>query len=190
MAKSDDSITHGRRTFFKEAFAKLIEPVAEYLDEQISPYFPAEKVILRPPGALSEADFLNTCLHSGNCIDSCPAQAIHPLPNGTPHIDPDYQPCVVCESLACMQACPSGALQKLSVEEIQIGVAVVNYETCLRTEEIDCTYCVDNCPIGDTAIRLDSQERVEVIFAGCVGCGLCQYHCPTAPKSIVIQPLG
>ena len=195
MAKSNDSTTHNRRAFFGEAFAKLVQPVAEFLDGQISGHLPVEKPLLRPPGALSESEFLDTCLRCGNCVESCPAEAIHPLPGsnpnlaGTPYIDPDYQPCVVCDTLACMQVCPSGALQKLSVNEIQIGLAVVDHQTCLRSKDIDCIYCVSSCPIGETAIRLDSEGRVEVIAAGCVGCGVCQSQCPTAPKSIVVQPL-
>ena len=203
MAKSDDSSPHGRRAFFKQAAARFIQPVAEYIDEQIGDYLPNDAPspphqsldipILRPPGALPEATFLQTCQRCGNCVESCPAEAIQTFqssnPNlaGTPYIAPSSQPCVVCDSLACMQVCPSGALQKLSVNQIQIGLAEVSYDTCLRTEGIECTYCVDSCPIGDTAIRLDSQDRIEVITRGCVGCGVCQYECPTVPKSVVVK---
>ena len=81
-------------------------------------------------------------------------------------------------------------MQKLSVDQIQIGLAEVSYDTCLRTEGIKCTYCVDSCPIGETAIRLDSRNRIEVISHGCVGCGVCQYECPTAPKSIIVKQWG
>ena len=195
MAKSDNSTVHNRRAFFGEAFAKLVQPIAELIDGQIGDHLPVEKPLLRPPGALPENEFLNTCLRCGNCVESCPAEAIYPLPGnnpnlaGTPYIDPDYQPCVVCDTLACMQVCPSGALQKLSVNEIQIGLAVVDHQTCLRSKEIDCIYCVSSCPIGEKAIRLNSEAQVEVIAAGCVGCGVCQSQCPTAPKSIVVQPL-
>jgi ferredoxin-type protein NapG len=195
MANSDDSTPHGRRGFFKEAFIKLAQPVAEYLDGQLSTHLPAEKPRFRPPGALPEAEFLDTCSRCGKCVESCPADAIQPTQSsqpklaGTPYIDPDAQPCVVCDSLACMQVCPSGALQVLSVDNIKIGLAAVNDSTCLRTKGVDCRYCVDSCPLGEKAIRLDPQGRVEVISAGCVGCGVCQYECPTGPKSIVIQPL-
>ena len=203
MAKSDDSTQHGRRAFFKQAVARVIQPVAEYFDEGIGNYLPNDAgsppsqsfdvPILRPPGALPEATFLETCQRCGNCIESCPAEAIRTFQSGnsnlagTPYIAPNSQPCVVCDSLACMQVCPSGALQKLSVDQIQIGLAEANYDTCLRTEEIECTYCVDACPIGNTAIQLDSQNRIEIISPGCVGCGVCQYECPTAPKSIVVK---
>ncbi len=205
MTKSDDSTLSERRDFFKQAASKFIQHVAGYLDEGIGEYLPTtpdsspnqfhDLPILRPPGALPEATFLETCERCGNCVESCPAEAIQvyqsnaPSHSGTPYIDPNSQPCVVCTSLACMQVCPSGALQSLSADQIQIGLAEVNYETCLRTQEVECTYCVDRCPIGETAIRLDTQNRIQVIPTGCVGCGVCQYECPTAPKSVVVKLL-
>ena len=195
MAESDNEMPHDRRAFFREAFTKIAQPVVEYLDTQLEAHLPAEKVLLRPPGALVEAAFLETCLRCGTCVDSCPADAIQPLqddqPNlaGTPYIDPDDQPCVVCDSLECMQVCPSGALQRLSIHEIQIGLAEVNYNICLRSNGVNCLDCVESCPVGEKAIRLDSEKRVEVLSAGCVGCGVCQHQCPTTPKSIIVRPI-
>ena len=192
MGNSDET-QYGRRAFFREAFAKLVQPVAEYLDAQVDTHREIKpKPLLRPPGALPEQTFLETCERCGKCIESCPADAIRPLEHadsqlaGTPYIDPDLQPCVVCSSLACMEVCPSGALQKLTVGEIKIGLARVNHETCLRTRKIDCRFCVDCCPVGTEAIHFDVENRVEVKPSGCVGCGLCQYHCPTDPKAIAI----
>ena len=206
MTKSDDSTLSERRDFFKQAASKFIRHIAGYLDEGIGEYFPTTSdsspnqllglPILRPPGALPEATFQETCERCGNCVESCPAEAIQvyksnaPYLSGTPYIDPNSQPCVVCTSLACMQVCPSGALQPLSVDQIQIGLAEVNHDTCLREAGIECTYCVDSCPIGETAIRLDSRKRIQVIPAGCVGCGVCQHECPTAPKSVVVKLLA
>ena len=189
----------GRRGFFKEALNQLIQPVAEFLDDQVGDHLFAEdsgqRVVFRPPGALPEAEFLETCHRCGNCVKNCPANAIQPLLSNntslanTPYIDPDEQPCVICDSLACMYVCPSGALQPVYAEDIKIGVAVFTAETCLRTNEVDCTYCVDTCPIGSDAIHLTSDGSVAVIDAGCTGCGVCQYACPTSPKSIVIEPI-
>ena len=206
MAKSDDSTSSDRRVFFKQAVGKVMRHVADYLDEGIGDYLPetlnsspnqfVDPPILRPPGALPETTFLETCQRCGNCVESCPAEAIQvyqsakPDLSGTPYIDPNSQPCVVCTSLACMQVCPSGALRPLSADQIRIGLAIVNHDTCLRTGGIECTYCVDKCPIGETAIGFDSQNRVKVISNGCVGCGVCQYECPTAPKSVVVKLLA
>ena len=188
----------GRRGFFKEALNQIVQPVAEFLDDRIGERLlidAPDRVILRPPGALPEPEFLEKCHRCGNCVKNCPANAIQPLqsqvPNlaNTPYIAPDEQPCVICDSLACMYVCPSGALQIVYAEDIRIGLAVFNAETCLRTKEVACTYCVDTCPIGEEAIRLTPEGIVEVIDSGCTGCGVCQYACPTAPKSIVVKPL-
>ncbi|MDE0013875.1 MAG: 4Fe-4S dicluster domain-containing protein [Candidatus Poribacteria bacterium] len=188
----------GRRGFFKEALNQLIQPVAELLDDTVGEHLLAEdseqRVIFRPPGALPEAEFLERCHRCGNCVKNCPANAIQPFQStdasiaNTPYIDPEEQPCVICDSLACMYVCPSGALQPVYAEDIKIGLAVFTAETCLRTKEVDCTYCVDTCPIGEDAIRFTSDGVVEVLDPGCTGCGVCQYACPTSPKSIVIQP--
>lgn len=188
----------GRRDFFKEALNQIMKPVAEFIDDKIGDQLPVDdpnRVILRPPGALPEPEFLETCHRCGNCVKNCPANAIQPLqsqdPNlaNTPYIVPDEQPCVICDSLACMYVCPSGALQKVFAEDIRIGIAVFNAETCLRTKSVDCTYCVDTCPIGKEAIKFASDGLVEVLDSGCTGCGVCQYACPTDPKSIVVEPI-
>ena len=187
----------GRRDFFKEAFNQIMKPVAELLDDRILDPFSTDypnRPIFRPPGALSEPEFLEKCLRCGNCVKNCPANAIQPLQTqdtilrNTPHIDFEEQPCVICDSLACMHVCPSGALQPVYAEDIRIGIAVFDAETCLRRKSVDCTYCVDTCPIGEDAIKLSTDGLVEVLDTGCTGCGVCQYACPTDPKSIVIMP--
>lgn len=188
----------GRRDFFKDAFNQIMKPVAEFLDDRILEPFSTDKPhrnIFRPPGALSEPEFLDKCLRCGNCVKNCPANAILPFQSqdtilrNTPHIDPEEQPCVICDSLACMNVCPSGALQLVFAEDIRIGLAVFNADTCLRSQSVDCTYCVDTCPIGEDAIEFSTDGLVEVLDTGCTGCGVCQYACPTDPKSIVIMPL-
>ncbi len=188
----------GRRDFFKEAFTQIIKPVAELLDDTMGvgvQQNPPIEVIFRPPGALPEQEFLEKCHRCGNCVKNCPANAIQPLQSqdsnlvNTPYIDPEEQPCVICDSLACMYVCPTGALQTVFAEDIRIGLAVFNAETCLRKQSVECSYCVDTCPIGKDAIVLSQENIVEVFDSGCTGCGVCQYACPTDPKSIVIQPI-
>lgn len=188
----------GRRDFFKEALNQIMKPVAEFIDDRIGNQFHSEnpnRVILRPPGALPETEFLENCHRCGNCVKNCPANAIQPLQSqdpilaNTPYIDPEEQPCVICDSLACMYVCPSGALQTVFAEDIRMGLAVFNVETCLRSKSVDCSYCVDTCPIGTDAIKFSPDGIVEVLDSGCTGCGVCQYACPTDPKSIVVEPL-
>jgi ferredoxin-type protein NapG len=112
-----------------------------------------------------------------------------PEQTGTPYIDPDLAACVVCEELACMKACPSGAL-KLVAEprQIEMGLARVDQAICVRSQGRECTLCVDKCPIGSEALDLDERQRVRIKSAGCVGCGACQFYCPTVPKAVVVDP--
>ena len=108
---------------------------------------------------------------------------------GTPVIDPDLAPCVVCDGLQCMQVCESGALTRLiAPQQIKMGLAEVYESLCVRTAGETCTICVDRCPMGEAALHLDGNGPPIVEAGGCVGCGVCQNVCPTTPKAIVVKP--
>jgi ferredoxin-type protein NapG len=150
------------------------------------------QVSLRPPGALPEAQFLQTCQRSGECVTACPAQAIRLEPGkagGAPYIDADFAACVVCTGLKCMSVCPSGALRPTSINDIDMGTAVWHSSRCLRSHGDQCTICIDKCPLGSAAIELTAGQ-VAVNPLGCIGCGVCQQECPTSPKSIVVIPIA
>jgi NAD-dependent dihydropyrimidine dehydrogenase PreA subunit len=104
---------------------------------------------------------------------------------GAPYIDPQTSACTLCEGILCTTSCPTNALIPTLLENVSIGLAVWQADACLRTTGTDCTTCVDNCPIREKAIRV-SGNGIEVLDPGCVGCGLCEYHCPSYPKSIVV----
>lgn len=196
----DDLEPHGRRRFFAAGLAKLLSPAAAYLEKR----FPAGRrlplPLLRPPGAMPEPEFLDTCYRCGSCADACPADAIalvrdgHETLIGTPYVDPNRQACVICDELACMKVCPSGALRLVDRLSIRMGLAVVDESVCVRSEGEDCRICIERCPLGETAIRLGGDGRINVVDpgaggTGCTGCGVCQQHCPTSPiKAIRIRP--
>jgi len=147
---------------------------------------------IRPPGALPEQQFRETCSRCGECVRVCPVGAIQLDSSGisgagAPYIDVESQSCVLCENLECMQKCPTGALVPLSLEQIDIGTAVWHEYQCLRPSGGSCSICVDHCPVGMAAIEL-VDNRVVVHETGCTGCGVCQHDCPTWPKSITVTP--
>jgi ferredoxin-type protein NapG len=193
-----------RRGFFRESLRELLRPIAaavepielaaRQLSELDRPAPPKPKTfnLLRPPGALDEEDFTQTCTRSGECIHVCPAKCIQLDPTnkrggGAAFIDADHMPCVVCDGLYCMQACPSGALVPTPLVEIDMGTAVWNEQTCVRSFGQECMICVEKCPLGTAAIELRA-GKINVIESGCIGCGVCQHECPTSPKSIVVTP--
>lgn len=188
-----------RRRFFAAGLKALFDRVDE-ASEQLRHLLPAggtnraarARPPLRPPGALPEATFLETCERSGRCVAACPVQAIQlirsaePRLDGTPYLVPSQKACVVCDDLSCMKACPTGALEFVPKEQIAIGVALVDHQRCRRSFGEPCRECVDRCPLSAAAIGLDPRGRVEV-RGGCVGCGVCELYCPTSPKSITVE---
>ncbi|MBZ8134324.1 4Fe-4S ferredoxin [Afifella sp. IM 167] len=57
-----------------------------------------------------------------------------------------------------------------------------------------CDLCVRECPIQG-AIEMapmsddpDDARRTPKVLDACVGCGMCEMICPTAPASIVVEP--
>lgn len=200
----EDLPPHDRRGFFFTSLSRLLGPLADAIEEKLPVdlelMLPMARAQLRPPGALAEREFLSTCYRCGSCADACPAQAIaltgdrDEETNGTPYIDPGARACVVCDELACMKACPSGALKEVDRFGIRIGLAVVDHDICLRSGGDQCRVCIDRCPLGEVAIGLDDCGRIAVIKPaengrGCIGCGVCQEACPTKPaKAIRVGP--
>jgi MauM/NapG family ferredoxin protein len=210
---SDDSRRIHRRSFFRRGLAELVKPLADAIApiektldeigrldaaEQSPPPAPAgplDGLVLRPPGALVEEKLLSTCTRSGDCVRVCPAQAIKLDPTGAdgggaPYIVADHMPCIACSGLLCMAACPSGALVPTPLYDIDMGTAVWRDQTCVRTTDgTNCTICVDQCPLGQAAIKLEDDE-IRVNPLGCIGCGMCEHYCPTTPRSITVIPVS
>jgi len=154
----------------------------------------AKQAPLRPPGMMHELMLRNTCMRCGKCIEICPAEAISPLgPEWgrlaeTPAIDARKQPCVLCEGLQCTHVCPSGALIPVYTPgDVVMGTAVVDESRCLPYGGLACDQCLKACPIPG-ALVADAQGRPSVVEDLCVGCGLCEQHCPTEPTSIRVRP--
>lgn len=190
----DDEPAQLRRTFFRDSLAGLMAPLADLIEQRLGTG-ESSTLLLRPPGALAEHRFLTTCHRCSACVEACPAHAIIALRSdddrlaNTPVIDADVTACVVCTDLACMKACPTGALSLVAApSEIDMGLAKVDHRQCVRSSGDDCIKCIENCPIGEQAIRLNNAGRVDVLHAACVGCGMCQQVCPTRPRAIIVHP--
>jgi len=165
-----------RRQFFKIAFT--IAVAAALWQKTVQ----AAKKVLRPPGALPEADFTSVCNRCGRCIKVCPNNALQPMPiiKGiksfeTPYIIPREAGCILC--LTCQKACPTGAIAQVPLEQVQMGSAEIDKLRCIAWDENKlCDICGEQCPV--LAIESDDQHRPSVLLDKCAGCGTCEKACP------------
>jgi MauM/NapG family ferredoxin protein len=166
-----------------------------------------DPLLIRPPGAQDEAEFLSRCLRCSQCMKVCPTSGLQPsfLQGGleafwTPRLVPRLGYCNYgCH--ACGQICPSGAIPPLDLatkRQAVLGVAVIDRDRCLPwVHGTPCIVCEEMCPVAPKAIRL---EEVAVIDARgeptvvqqphmvsdlCIGCGICEYQCPVAGDAAI-----
>jgi len=129
--------------------------------------------VIRPPGSLAEADFLNRCIKCGQCMRVCPTNVLQPagLAGGleglwTPVLNNRIgtSGCQL-NCVACGQACPTGAIRPISLDEklglgefaergpIRLGTAFVDRGRCLPwAMNTPCIVCEENCPVSPKAI--------------------------------------
>ncbi len=146
--------------------------------------------LLRPPGAVDEAAFLELCTRCSDCAEACPHDAIRRAPERlrgaaeTPIIDPYAAPCRMCDDLPCIAACETGALR--SEAPSALGTARVQALDCLNRMSQTCSVCVEQCPVpGAIAFAGDVPAVNDPL---CTGCGLCQHVCPAPQNAILMLP--
>ena len=172
----------------------------------------ASPLLLRPPSAIPEDDFLAKCIKCGLCVEACPydtlqlAKAGDNKPIGTPFFTPRDIPCYMCEDIPCVPVCPTGALDEnlvktdgnWDIDKSKMGTAIVDMQSCVAYWGIQCDACYRACPILDSAIKLvyKRNDRTgkhaflipEVNSDVCTGCGLCEHACITKKSAITVLP--
>jgi ferredoxin-type protein NapG len=174
----------------------------------------ASTLMLRPPGALPEDDFLATCIKCGMCVEACPYDTLmlstagDNKPIGTPYFIPRDIPCYMCPDIPCVPVCPTGALDQASVSDektgeldinkADMGLAVIDDESCIAFWGIQCDACYRACPIFGDAITIEYEKNERtgkhafmkpiVHSDHCTGCGLCERACVTEKPAIFVLP--
>ncbi len=163
--------------------------------------------LIRPPGALSEEEFLARCTRCGECMRVCIANGLQPtwFEAG---LEGMWSPILVsrigyCEynCTLCGQVCPTGAIRRLSLTEkkkVKLGLAEIDRSHCLPWKgQSDCIVCEEHCPTGSKAILLKDEKVMTVsgefrVFKMpyvdenlCVGCGICETKCPLPDRGAV-----
>lgn len=174
---------------------KLMDGGLADIEDKVAP---ERQIPLAPPGSLSLRNFATHCTGCQLCVSECPNQVLRPSSDlmhlMLPLMSYEHGYCRP-ECTRCSEVCPAGAIKKVDKPEkssIQIGHAVWIKKNCVvLTDEVECGNCARHCPSG--AIEMvpldpDNEESPMVPAineAACIGCGACEYVCPSRPFSAI-----
>lgn len=159
-------------------------------------------ILIRPPGAREENQFLDYCIRCGECIRVCSTAGkglqYTGLETGlealwTPILFPETGYCEYNCNL-CGQVCPTHAIVSLPLKEKnlqKIGTAHFDKTRCIPWYYGEnCMVCEEHCPLPDKAIKFRRESiktidgrQSEVLLpyvdeSLCIGCGICVTRCP------------
>ncbi len=152
---------------------------------------------ITPPGSISLAHFQANCTSCHLCVSKCPSHVLKPsfMEYGLEGI---MQPTVSFEKgfcnfscTVCGEVCPNGAIRPLTVEQkhlTQMGQVVFIKENCIvYTDGTSCGACSEHCPTQALSMvpYKDGLTIPHVNTDICVGCGGCEYICPSRPYRAV-----
>lgn len=189
----DNEEVMGRREFFRKSFSFFAERSAEKVEGEVS--LKAHSLI-RPPGAVDEAEFLSLCTKCDDCIKACPHGSIKKAGSksgsagNTPVIIPSEKPCYLCDDFPCIKACTTKALVPVADKrEVRMGKAYIDLTLCYNAgEDSGKMYpmCVLKCPLSGEAISAEDSKPV-VDYEKCVGCGVCESACLAINNQVAIR---
>ena len=174
---------------------KLMDGGIAELEDKVAP---ERQTPLTPPGSLSFDHFAQHCTGCQLCVSECPNDVLRPS-TGLMHLmlpTMSYER-GYCrpECTRCSDVCPAGAIKPLDDIEkssIQIGHAVFIKKNCVAvTDGVECGNCARHCPSGAIEMMMldendEESPTVPVINeAACIGCGACEYVCPSRPFSAI-----
>ncbi len=208
--KTDIPADQERRTFLMHSgvsvlgLAGLTQPERVIVQSKPTTIPEAVTCPTSPPGCGSVSRFNSICSACHLCVSVCPSRVLTPAfiaygVNGImqPRMDFRAAHCNY-ECTVCTDVCPTGALQKLTVEEkklTQIGVSKFIKENCVvYTDNTTCGACSEHCPTK--AVKMVPYQNPlnkplvipELNTDVCIGCGGCEHACPTKPfKAIYVD---
>ncbi len=201
-AKKESAVDGGRRKFLvttaavgtavalKAEEANIDGGLAK-IEEKVST---KRNTPLKPAGAKGVKIFGKRCTGCQLCVSECPQRILLPSTKLETLMQPEmsYRDgyCRV-ECVRCSEVCPTGAIERLTAEEksaISIGHAVVVRENCLSARGEKCGHCAEVCPAGAVLMVEEAGSGYKVPAVDderCIGCGKCEYLCPSRPLSAI-----
>lgn len=169
--------------------------------EDKKPY--KRQTALVPPGAKSLKNFQQRCTGCQLCISKCPNNVLRPSKDLLHLMQPEMSfekgACRV-ECTLCSDVCPAGAIEKITKEEktaIKIGTAHWVKQNCVVTKDKhECGNCARHCPafaIFMVPINPQDENSLKIPSVNenkCIGCGMCEYVCPSRPYSAIFVEGG
>ena len=205
-AKKNDSVDASKRSFLiagalastaalAQKKEKLMDGGLAELEDKVTP---ERQTPLTPPGSRSFQNFADHCTGCQLCVSECPNDVLRPSTNlmhfMLPSMSYEKGYCRP-ECTRCSDVCPAGAIKPLDDVEkssIQIGHAVWIKKNCVvLTDEVECGNCARHCPSGAIEmVPLDENDEESPMVpaineAACIGCGACEYVCPSRPFSAI-----
>ena len=174
---------------------KLMDGGLAELEDKVAP---ARQTLLTPPGSLSFKNFAQHCTGCQLCVSDCPNDVLRPSTDlmhlMLPEMSYERGFCRP-ECTRCSEVCPAGAIHLIDKEEkssVQIGHAVFIKKNCVAiTDQVECGNCARHCPSGAIEmVPLDENDEESPMIpaindAACIGCGACEYVCPSRPFSAI-----
>ena len=174
---------------------KLMDGGLAELEDKVTP---KRQTPLTPPGSLSFEHFAQHCTGCQLCVSECPNDVLRPSSDlmhlMLPEMSYEHGYCRP-ECTRCSQVCPAGAIKeidKIEKTSVQIGHAVWIKKNCVvLTDEVECGNCARHCPSGAIEmVQLDENDEVSPLIpaineSACIGCGACEYVCPSRPFSAI-----
>ena len=196
----------GRRAFLSTSALIATATMAQEVKQKMDGGFatiedkevPNRKTPITPFGSLSAKNMAQHCTACQLCVQVCPNQVLRPSGDLMKFMQPEMsyergycRP----ECTKCSEVCPTGAIKPITKEaksSTQIGHAKWHRCTCIvNTDNVQCGNCAEHCPTG--AIQMvpmnpndpKSLKIPAVNTERCIGCGACEYVCPSRPFSAI-----
>ena len=205
-AKADEPVDASKRSFLvasalvsTAALAQKKEKIMDGgLAEIEDKVAPERQTPLTPPGSLSFDHFAQHCTGCQLCVSDCPNQVLRPSSDlmhlMLPVMSYEHGYCRP-ECTRCSEVCPAGAIKLIDKDEktsVQIGHAVFIKKNCVAiTDKVECGNCARHCPSGAIQmVMLDENDEESPMVpaineSACIGCGACEYVCPSRPFSAI-----